>query len=59
MIVHKSKQINEVSELKVDIWKQNHDDKNESFDQEYNLTDKIKVNILVVFYPAMVAIYKI
>lgn len=42
MIVHKSKQINEVSELKVDIWQQNHDDKDvfhESFDQEHNLTD--------------------
>ena len=42
MIVHKSKQINEVSELKVDIYRQNHDDKDvfhESFDQEHNLTD--------------------
>ena len=42
MIVHNSKQINEVIELKVDIWKQKHDDKNvfhESFDQEHNLTE--------------------
>ena len=40
MIFHKSKQINEVSELKVDTWKQTHDDKNvsqETFDNEHNL----------------------
>ena len=42
MTVHKSKDINQVSELKVHIWKQTHDEKNtfhEEFESELNLKD--------------------
>ena len=49
MIVHKSKHINEVSELKVDIWKQNHDEKNifhETFDNEHTLKDSFQTKYL-------------
>ena len=49
MVVHKSKHINEVSELKVDIWKQTRDDKNvfhETFDYEHNLKDTLQTKYL-------------
>ena len=49
MTIHKSKQINAVSELKVDIWKQTHDDNNcfhETFDYEHNLKDTIQTKYL-------------
>ena len=54
MIVHKSKQINEVSELKVDTWKQTHDDMNvfqDTFDNEHNLkgTNETKYLCCVLF----------
>ena len=42
MTVHKSKDINQVSELNDDIWKQTHDEKNtfhEEFGSEHNLKD--------------------
>ena len=49
MTIHKSKEINAVSELKVDIWKQTHDDDNsfhEAFDYEHNLKDTIQTKYL-------------
>ena len=49
MIVHKSKHINEVSELKVDILKQNHDEKNifhETYDNEQPLKDTFHTKYL-------------
>ena len=35
MVLHKSKHINEVSELKVDIWKEKHDEQNIFHDTVY------------------------
>ena len=49
MVVHKMKHINELSELKVDIWKQKHDDQNvfhETFDHEHTLKDTIQTKYL-------------
>ena len=49
MVMKKSKHINEVSELKVDIWKRTHDKKNtfhETFDQEHKLKDTNKTKYL-------------
>ena len=49
MVVHKSKHINEVSELKVDIWNQTHDENNtfhETFDHEHKLKDTIQTKYL-------------
>ena len=42
MTIHKSKDINNFSKLKVDIWKQSHDENNtfiEAFDYEHDLKD--------------------
>ena len=42
MTIHKSKDINNFSKLKVDIWKQSHDENNtfiETFDYEHDLKD--------------------
>ena len=49
MLVHKAKQINQVSELKVNIWKQTHDSKNnfiEEFDGEHVLKETVQTKYL-------------
>lgn len=49
MVIHKSKRINSVSELKVEFWKQKHDEKNifhESFDYEHNFKDTVQTKYL-------------
>ena len=57
MILHKSKHINEVSKLKVDMWKQKHDEQNifhEKVYYEHNLRAQYKLNILVAPSPMMI-----
>ena len=49
MLVHKAKHINQVSELKVNIWKQTHDSKNnfiEEFDGEHILKETVQTKYL-------------
>ena len=49
MIVHKAKTINQVSELRVDIWKQTHDNDNnlnETFDGEHTIKGSIQTKDL-------------
>ena len=49
MLIHKAKHINQVSELKVNIWKQTHDSKNnfiEEFDGEHILKETVQTKYL-------------
>ena len=49
MLIHKDKNINQVSELKVDIWRQEHNDKNnfiETFDGEHTVKETAQTKYL-------------